>query len=322
VIVVSQGHEKGVGLEVLLKALLVAPAAWSAQVRLHADRTTVARHLKALKIDASMNEQGVDFAGLRLACRWVTRSTLPQSTTALLSAMEEQQAGDVLFTLPTTKDDLRDPRHPRRRYLGHTEFLRAHHRAPELGMFFTAPGLHALLLTDHIPLADVSNALTGRAFTAKFESSLKELALLEPTIKRAVVAGINPHAGEGGLLGREEMRLTPALQKLRAKHRRCRIEGFFPGDTLIGQRRDASDLLVYLHHDQGLAPFKALRGTLGANVTLGLPRLRLSVDHGTAFALYGKNMADHRGAYFCLRQALVYQERLGGKNRRQQGAGS
>ncbi len=318
-IIVSQGHEKGVGLEVLFKAALVAPRAWVRQVQLHADRTTVSRHLRALKMDAAIGPDGVDFAGVQLRCHWLARSSLPQSTSALLAAMEGQGDSDILFTLPTTKDDLRDPHRPRHRYLGHTEFLRSHHGTPEVRMFFTSPGLHALLLTDHLPLAKVGSVLTTRAFTQKFDRALGELARIEPAIKRAVVAGVNPHAGEGGLLGKEERRLTPALQKLRAKHRRCRIEGFFPGDTLIAQRRDPSDLLVYCHHDQGLAPFKALRGTLGANVTLGLPRLRLSVDHGTAFALYGKNIADHRGAYFCLRQALVYQERLGGKNHRQQG---
>jgi 4-hydroxythreonine-4-phosphate dehydrogenase len=182
--------------------------------------------------------------------------------------------------------------------------------------------LHALLLTDHLPLKEVTAALTSKNLLGKMERAIASLRTLHPHSRRYVLAGINPHAGENGLLGKEESKLIPALEKLRAKNKGVKIEGFFSGDTLLQQRDTSDDILVYCHHDQGLAPFKALRGTLGANVTLGLPRLRLSVDHGTAFALYGKNMADHRGAYFCLRQAMIYQELLSGKDHRQQSARS
>ncbi len=315
-IFVTQGHECGIGLEVFFKALQRGPRAWWGRVELHAHRATVAKHIRALKLTADVTADGISFLQGTLRCSWVRPGRLPSSTLCMESALEARESmgsGGVLFTLPTTKDDLRDPRAPRRRFLGHTEYLRARFRAPHLSMFFTADDLHMLLLTDHVALKDVPKAITPKVFEDKLGPALASLRVLEPSIRRTLVSGINPHAGEGGLLGKEELRLAPALKRLQ---KRFRIEGFFPADTIYRERRSESDLLVYTHHDQGLALFKALKGTLGANITLGLPFLRLSVDHGTAFPLYGKNIADPSGATYCLRKAMVYRERLIGKNPR------
>jgi 4-hydroxythreonine-4-phosphate dehydrogenase len=232
----------------------------------------------------------------------------------------EKSTNDILFTLPTTKDDLRNPRKPAQRFLGHTEYLRARFKTEALGMFFASPHLDVLLLTDHLPLAQVGTTLTAKYLKSKLQTSLTHLRQLEPHLRRALIAGINPHAGEGGLLGKEEARLASTLKAIRVPG--FKVLGFYPGDTLLKQKHGSADLLVYPHHDQGLAPFKSLMGTLGANITLGLPFVRLSVDHGTAFPLYGKNKADPRGAFFCLRKAISYQERVRGKNSNNQSQGS
>lgn len=322
-IVVTQGHEKGIGLEVFFKALSLAPSAWTEQSHLVAHKRTVLTHLKNLNLPAEIDEECIYLPTGRLSCEWLKNSSkLPASTLAMETALEaiEEQTSNILFTLPTTKDDLRNPKKPTQRFLGHTEYLRARYKTEALGMFFASPYLDVLLLTDHLPLEKVGATITAKYLKAKLQTSLSHLRQLEPHLKRALVAGINPHAGEGGLLGREEARLTSALTAIKVQG--FKVLGFYPGDTLLKQKQSSADLLVYPHHDQGLAPFKSLMGTLGANITLGLPFVRLSVDHGTAFPLYGKNIADPRGAFFCLRKAISYQERVSGKDSNHQGQGT
>jgi 4-hydroxythreonine-4-phosphate dehydrogenase len=321
-IVVTQGHEKGIGLEVFFKALSLAPSVWTEQCRLVAHKRTVLTHLKKLNLPAEIDEDCIYLPTGRVNCDWLKNSSkLPASTLAMEAALEtvEENPDNILFTLPTTKDDLRNPRKPTQRFLGHTEYLRARFKIEALGMFFASPHLEVLLLTDHLPLAQVGTTITAKYLKAKLQTSLSHLRQLEPHLKRALIAGINPHAGEGGLLGKEEARLTSTLSATKVPG--FKVLGFYPGDTLLKQKQSSADLLVYPHHDQGLAPFKSLMGTLGANITLGLPFVRLSVDHGTAFPLYGKNRADPRGAFFCLRKAISYQERVSGKDSNHKGQG-
>lgn len=316
-ILITQGHENGVGLEVLLKSALLAPASWLPQFTLFAHRPTVERHIRKLGLPLQTTNDGVALPSGNLRCAWIRPvKAIPLSTVAMEEALLscELVSAPILFTLPTTKDDLRNPARPQQRFLGHTEYLRARFGNAALGMFFTSDDLNVLLLTDHVALKDVTKELTAKAFREKLRCSLAALTRIEPDIKRVLVAGLNPHAGEGGLLGGEEKRLSAQLEKVRVEHHHHQVSGFYPGDTVLSQRKSNRDLLVYMHHDQGLAPFKALKGTLGANITLGLPFLRISVDHGTAFALYGKNSADYRGAYYCLRKAVTYREQLIGKD--------
>lgn len=322
-IVVTQGHEKGIGIEVFFKALALAPANWTGECKLIAHKRTILTHLKKLGIEAEVEDDCIYLPTGRLSCEWLKNShKLPASTMAMEAALNlvEEDTNSVLFTLPTTKDDLRNPKKPAQRFLGHTEYLRARYRTDALGMFFASPHLDVLLLTDHVPLSKVGTTITARYLKQKLHTSLTHLRQLEPHLKRALLAGINPHAGEGGLLGKEEARLASTLSAIKVPG--FKVLGFYPGDTLLKQKQSSADLLVYPHHDQGLAPFKSLMGTLGANVTLGLPFVRLSVDHGTAFPLYGKNIADSRGAFFCLRKAISYQERISGKDSNHQGQGS
>jgi 4-hydroxythreonine-4-phosphate dehydrogenase len=321
-IIVTQGHEKGIGLEVFFKALALAPKQWTPNCHLIAYKSTVQKHIKALALDGIINSKGIDLPTGHLQCSWLSTSKFPKSTVALELGVEhvEKNHNDILFTLPTTKDALRNPKRPAQRFLGHTEYLRARYKTPELGMFFSSTNLNSLLITDHLPLKDIPRILTSALLHKKLTLSLESLKNIEPHLNHAIVAGLNPHAGEEGLLGTEEKKLLVGLKKV--KVRGYKISGFYPGDTLLNQKQSNKDLLVYLHHDQGLAPFKSMMGTIGANITLGLPYTRLSVDHGTAFALYGKNTADPRGAFFCLRKAISYQERVRGKDTNHQSARS
>jgi 4-hydroxythreonine-4-phosphate dehydrogenase len=158
-------------------------------------------------------------------------------------------------------------------------------------MFWSEP-LKVVLATIHIPLASVSGALTRELVDDIIDLSAQELPRFGIAQPRLAVAGLNPHAGEDGLLGPEEGTvLRPAIEA--AQQRGLRIDGPFPGDTVFGRAvRGEFDAVIACYHDQGLIPVKLLAFGHAVNVTLGLPIIRTSVDHGTAFDIAGKNVAD------------------------------
>lgn len=178
------------------------------------------------------------------------------------------------------------------RYPGHTEFLQARTKAKRSVMMFNSPKLNVALATVHIPLMEVRNALTIGAVFDPIDLGNEAMIRMGVKKPRIAVCGLNPHASENGLFGDEESRIiTPAIQV--ARQSGIDVHGPFPGDTIF---RDAIagkfDLVVAMYHDQGLIPVKLLAFEEAVNVTLGLPLIRTSVDHGTAFDIVGKNKAD------------------------------
>ncbi|MEX2671406.1 MAG: 4-hydroxythreonine-4-phosphate dehydrogenase PdxA, partial [Phycisphaeraceae bacterium] len=179
-----------------------------------------------------------------------------------------------------------------KRYPGHTELFQAHTHSKRSVMMFAAPNLRVALATVHLPLMDVRNVLTiGKVFDPidLGNKALIKMGIAEP---RIAVCGLNPHAGEEGMFGDEEGRLIePAITA--AREQGIDARGPFPADTIY---RDAVngryDLVVAMYHDQGLIPVKLLAFEDAVNVTLGLPIIRTSVDHGTAFDIVGKNRAN------------------------------
>ena len=190
-------------------------------------------------------------------------------------------------------------------FTGHTEYLAAACEVERVVMLLCAnlpAGLMGLerglplrvaLTTIHMPLASVSAQITVRTVLETIEilhAGLKnQFGIAEP---RILVAGLNPHAGEGGYLGSEESNaIEPAIAQ--AQQVGIQVEGPFPGDTLFDLRSlDQVDAYLAMYHDQGLAPFKFVTFNTGVNVTLGLPIIRTSVDHGTALDIAGKGVAD------------------------------
>jgi 4-hydroxythreonine-4-phosphate dehydrogenase len=161
-------------------------------------------------------------------------------------------------------------------------------------MAFCGGRLRVALLTWHLPFRDVPGQLTADNF-ARAVGAADELARIEGvTEPRIAVCGLNPHAGEGGLLGTEERDvINPILDALRKTH--PGLSGAQPGDALFGrQLRGEFDVVLALYHDQGLAPLKTLDFDEAVNVTLGLPHVRTSPDHGTAFGMAGKGLANPR----------------------------
>lgn len=178
------------------------------------------------------------------------------------------------------------------RFPGHTELLADRFRAKRVVMMFAGPRLRVVLATIHLPLMDIRNVLTiGRVFDA-IDLGAEGCRMLGVARPRVAVCGLNPHAGEGGLMGDEEERLIgPAVEH--ARNAGIDASGPFPGDTIFNAALSGKyDLVVAMYHDQGLIPVKLLSRDESVNMTIGLPIIRTSPDHGTAFDIAGRGMAD------------------------------
>lgn len=188
------------------------------------------------------------------------------------------------------------------RHPGQTEFF-AERWGGEPVMAFAGERLRVVLATWHIPFAQVPAALDRPALARAVRAADRLARALGATSPRIAVCGLNPHAGEDGLLGDDEReRLDPWLDEMRAEHpglSRC-----LPGDTVFHrQLRGEFDAIVALYHDQGLAPVKVLEFDSAVNITLGLPHLRTSPDHGTAYGIAGKGVADFGSWHHAVRLA-------------------
>lgn len=304
---VTQGHQEGIGLEVFFKTALMMSLEEIQNIVLLAYPETVKRTLNTLKLPYQIFDSHIELASVLIQTEWLERVDFSESLTSLDLGMKLSESGGVLFTLPTSKDQFK-------KSAGHTEYFRQFYHRPDLGMFFSSPKLQVLLLTDHLPISSLSAALTEEMIFTKLKQNLENLAEWNWPTKRILISGLNPHAGENGMLGSEDQRVTDAIKRLRSKTK-FDVSGPYPGDTMLLEQMSQQDLLVYLFHDQGLGVFKGLQGFIGSNITLGLPYPRVSPDHGTSFSLFGKNLADYRGCAYSLREAIMLLKRISnGKN--------
>jgi 4-hydroxythreonine-4-phosphate dehydrogenase len=195
---------------------------------------------------------------------------------------------DAIATAPLNKQALRLAGLP---WAGHTDLLAHLTGAPFVAMMFESPSLRVVLATVHIALADVPGALTRPLLEATIALTARELPRFGVATPRIAVAGLNPHAGEHGLFGGEDDAVVaPAVAACRG--RGVDVVGPIPGDTVFPRaHRGEFDVVVACYHDQGLIPVKLLAFGDAVNVTLGLPIIRTSVDHGTAFDIAGKGIA-------------------------------
>jgi 4-hydroxythreonine-4-phosphate dehydrogenase len=190
------------------------------------------------------------------------------------------------------------------RWPGHTEFLAHLGGVERTVMMLTAPGLRVVPVTIHIALAEVPSQLTTQAIvdTAVITARALEhdFAIRSP---RLAIAGLNPHAGEGGAMGTEDIEIVaPAVEMLRGEG--IDVLGPLPADTMFHpEARSRYDVALTMYHDQGLIPIKTLDFAQGVNVTLGLPFVRTSPDHGTAYDIAGIGKADHRSLMQAIRVA-------------------
>lgn len=211
----------------------------------------------------------------------------------LCHAIDDAQAGMIraIVTAPLHKQALKlaGIEHP-----GHTEILAERTGTRDFAMLLANDELRVILVTIHVPLAAVPALITHEAVLTTIEladHACRQAGIEQP---RVAVAGLNPHAGEDGRFGREDIDvITPAIQE--ARERGINASGPWPGDTIFMRARQSEfDIVVAQYHDQGLIPVKYLGLDHGVNMTVGLPFVRTSVDHGTAFDIAGQGIADER----------------------------
>ena len=258
-IYITQGYEKGIGIEVFQKSYQCL----STEMK------------KRIIFVGNPNHLNIEVHNILPIKTNGTSETL----SALNLALENVKRDDFVVTLPSSKDQFQG-------FLGHTEYLRHYYNNPNLGMSFVSPKSKILLLSDHIHLSKVSEYLNRKMTIDKINQCLEKY----PEIEEIYIAGINPHAGESGLLGTEES-IFLGIEKEFSKP----CYGPFSADTLLFKQKSNHQLFVFAYHDQALTVFKKLYGLLGLNITTGLDFWRISVDHGTAPDIAGKNQANYQG---------------------------
>jgi 4-hydroxythreonine-4-phosphate dehydrogenase len=306
VVGITMGDPAGVGPEVVVKALAHREIYGFCRPRVIGDRK---RLEKAVAITGAGPEQ-LDCIDLGLvpedlpfgkvsaqageaAYRYIER--------AVKLALDRDI--DAICTAPINKEAMNAAGH---KFPGHTELLATLTGTKEVSLTLLAPKLRVIHVTAHIGLLDaiakIDAALVERTI-ARGRELLVRAGMKDPRIG---VCGINPHAGENGLFGRgeEEQKIVPAVAA--AKKRGWKVDGPLPADSLfyVAARGDY-DLVVAMYHDQGHGPVKAMGLEHGVNVTAGLPIVRTSVDHGTAFDIAGTGKADERSMIEALKQAAA-----------------
>lgn len=210
---------------------------------------------------------------------------------AVVQAVADAVAGriDAVATAPVNKEAFAAAGIP---WPGHTDLLAHLTGAPRVAMMFYAEALRVILATVHVALRDVPTVLTAGRLRDTITLAADALPRFGYPDARLAVAGLNPHAGEHGLMGTEEAEvLAPAIADCRAAG--IEVSGPYPADTLFTRAsRGEFDAVIACYHDQGLIPVKLLAFGRAVNVTLGLPIIRTSVDHGTAFDIAGQGIAD------------------------------
>ncbi len=312
IIAVTMGDPAGIGPEVAVRAC--ARLRRRAQLLLVGDPG-------ALGAAARRHVAGVrpPIVAVSTLCAADRRPGHPTSTgaeaayRAILRAVELVQAGeaDAIVTAPVSKQAIQALGID---FPGHTETIARLAADAEVRMMMAGATLRVVLVTTHIRFCDVASQITRESVlrTAEIASEAlrRDFGVRRP---RLAIAGLNPHAGEGGAFGDEEIRLLrPAVEAARA--RGLRVDGPHSPDTVFYRARKGEfDAVISLYHDQGLIPFKLVHFTDGVNVTLGLPFPRTSPDHGTAFDIAGRGRADVSSMASAIRLAAdMVERRYGG----------
>ena len=319
VIAITMGDGAGVGPEIIVKALAhpevyerCRPLVVGDAARLERARTITGAGVTIRPLPAG-GEAGGTYGTIDCLDLALLPADLPfgeisaaagdaayQYIATAVSLAQDGRA-DALCTAPLNKEALHAGGHP---YPGHTEMLADLTGTAEVSMMLSAPIIRVIHVTTHIGLLDavekIDPGLVYRTI-ARGAHTLRDAGIPQPVI---AVCGINPHAGEHGLFGRgeEEEKIMPAVEA--ARRDGIDAHGPLPADTVFFRAgRGDFDLVVAMYHDQGHGPVKILGLEAGVNITVGLPVIRTSVDHGTAFDIAGTGRADERSLLEALRQA-------------------
>ncbi len=313
-IVITSGEPSGIGPDACVS---LAQSDWRADIVVAADRELLSATAAALKLPLELQAYdpsrppAAHRAGtlkvmhIPLARKVVAGKLDPGNAAYVIEMLDRACDGCMngefaaMVTAPVQKSTLMDAGFT---FSGHTEYLATRTRAALPVMLLVSGTLRVALVTTHLPLADVPRAITRERVRATLRivnmDMERHFSVPRP---RIAVLGLNPHAGESGHLGREEVEvIEPVIQELKAEG--LDIQGPVPADTAFTQKfLESADVIVAMYHDQGLPVIKHVGFGNGVNVTLGLPIVRTSVDHGTALALARSGKADTGS----LRAALI-----------------
>ena len=314
VIALTSGEPAGIGPDL---ALMLERSAFAARIVVIGDQDMLAERCRALGLATSFRRYGVAAMPLSDALEvghvpmahparpgHLDPANSPYVLAALDRAIDGCLAGefDAMVTAPVHKGVINDAGIA---FTGHTEYLALRTGAGHVVMMLVGGGLRVALATTHLALSEVPKAITRASLTATLRvihASLKEqFGIAKP---RILVSGLNPHSGESGHLGREEIDvIEPVLRALAAEG--LAVEGPIPADTLfVPERLARADCALAMYHDQGLPVLKYASFGRGVNVTLGLPIVRTSVDHGTALDLAGTGRIEVGSLNEALRLAI------------------
>ena len=308
VVGISQGDINGIGLEVILKTLMEPGIAEICVPVLFSSQKTVSYYRKVLGLEEFNFNPVRDFSQLNSKKANVFicyeeevniemgKSSDTGGKYAFVSLEKATQALqenkiDVLVTAPINKSNIQNDNF---KFVGHTEYLGSKFAGKPLMLMCSDSGLRIALVTGHVSIKEVVSKISVDAVTEKIyqlhESLIKDFGIRKPKI---AVLGLNPHAGDNGAIGNEDKEIiTPAIEKTKADgliYGPYAADGFF-GNAVYKQ----FDAVLAMYHDQGLIPFKTIAFNEGVNYTAGLNVVRTSPDHGTAFEIAGKNLANEQ----------------------------
>jgi 4-hydroxythreonine-4-phosphate dehydrogenase len=312
VVAVTSGEPAGIGPDI---CLALARRKFPARVVVIGDRDMLESRARRLGLNVRVSGPAAGATPDSIACVHVplavpcrAGSPDPRNARYVISLLERAVAGceagefAALVTAPVHKGVINDGGIP---FVGHTEYLAERTGADHVVMMLAGGGLRVALATTHLALKDVARALTRDGLERTLRILCAELTRrFGISSPRILVAGLNPHAGESGYFGTEELDLIgPALDKLRAEG--LQLVGPLPADTLfLPSRLEGADCVLAMYHDQGLPVLKYASFGKGINVTLGLPIIRTSVDHGTALDLAGTGRADPESLFAAVETAI------------------
>ncbi|AWW29976.1 4-hydroxythreonine-4-phosphate dehydrogenase PdxA [Echinicola strongylocentroti] len=307
VIGITIGDINGIGAEVTMKALTDNRILKQITPVIYAHGKALTFYRKHLKIEDfnfmqirsidEIHQKKVNVINVTEECPEIMPGTETiEAGKMALAALDhaiadiKNQKIDAIVTAPLNKNNINSDT---LRFVGHTEYLTAAFEANESMMFMVSEDMRVGLVSGHVPLAEVVKEVTVKKIQKKLKIMLRSLkddfGIQKP---RIAVLGLNPHAGEDGLLGNEETEIIqPAIREFKDKGHL--IFGPYPSDGFFGMMHQKKfDGVLAMYHDQGLVPFKSLAFDSGVNFTAGLPIIRTSPDHGTAYNIAGKNVAD------------------------------
>ena len=303
-IAVSLGDPAGIGPEVVLKAIqdIDAPVWLFGSRKLTAASGEIPTDVRFSDIPTTRT--CVRFGQVDAEYGRVALESINAAVTAI-----ERGHCDALVTAPIHKQAIALAGAD---FPGHTELLAARaglrRYAYDYAMYFDSPSIRTVLLSVHVPLAEAIASVDPDAIAALADLMTRWYLRLHESKPRIGVAGINPHAGEGGKFGREEETIARGVAL--ARERGLTIDGPAAADTIfLAARNGKYDVILSMYHDQGLIPVKTLEFEQSVNVTIGLPYLRCSVDHGTAFDIAGRGIADARPMRYAIEWAARHAER-------------